>query len=35
MEAAVASAAAGLSVEAWCGQLEIKQFCVFAGETSN
>lgn len=28
MEAAVASAAAGLSVEAWCGQLEIKRFCV-------
>lgn len=28
MEAAVASAAAGLSVEAWCGQLEIKQLCV-------
>lgn len=29
VEAAVASAAAGLSVEAWCGRQEIKQFCVF------
>ncbi len=29
MEAAVASAAAGLSAEAWCGQLEIKQLSVF------
>lgn len=31
MEAAVAcaAAAAGMSVEAWCGQLEIKQLCVF------
>lgn len=29
MKAAVASTAPGLSVEARCGQLEIKQLCVF------
>lgn len=29
MEAAVVSATAELSVEAWCGQPEIKQLCLF------
>lgn len=29
METAVAFTAAGLSVEAWCGQLETERPCVF------